>query len=36
MLEIEKGLHFDEKAFGKKSVSDKSLFKLLKSPAIMA
>ena len=36
MYEFAKEMHFDTKALGKKSTRDKTLIKLLKSPAIMA
>ena len=36
MYEFGKEMYFDEKALGNKSVRDKSLIRLLQSPAIMA
>ena len=36
MYDFAKEMHFDTKALGKKSTRDKTLIKLLKSPAIMA
>ena len=36
MFEFAKGMYFDEKALSNKSTRDKSLIRLLKSPAIMA
>ena len=36
MFEFAKEMSFDEKALGNKSTRDKSLERLLKSPAIMA
>ena len=36
MFDFAKEMHFDQKAVGKKSTRDRTLIKLLKSPAIMA